>query len=153
MFSTPPPAVIQNPILHQGVMNTQQDMQPTLPQIGKYPNLGNPVDHTILLTSEEEVFLQTRSRQYSATPESDPTTSNASLVIIGPPLMIPLPNTDPPLHIPHIPLHKNVHNPQARVAHNYSLVDDLAQSPTAMSVFQFLQNVLLKESCFFLPSG
>jgi hypothetical protein len=135
----PPPAVLQNPIPHQGVMNTQQDMQPTLPQIGQYPNLGNPVDRTILLTSEEEVLLQTRSRQYNATPESSPTTSDAPPVITGPPLMIPHPNTDPPLRIPRIPLCRNVHNPQARAAHNYSLVDDLAQSPAAMSVLEVLQ--------------
>jgi hypothetical protein len=120
-------------------MNTQQDMQPTLPQIGQYPNPGNPVDRTILLTSEEEVLLQTRSRQYNTTPESAPTTSDAPPVITGPPLMIPHPNTDPPLRIPRIPLRRNVHNPQARAAHNYSLVDDLAQSPAAMSVLEVLQ--------------
>jgi hypothetical protein len=71
----PPPAMLQNPIPHQGVMNTQQDMQPAPPQMGQYPNLGNPADHTILLTSEEEVLLQTHSRQYNAPPESSPTTS------------------------------------------------------------------------------
>jgi hypothetical protein len=128
----PPPAMLQNPIPQQGVMNTQQDMQPTLPQIGQYPNPGNPIDRTILLTSEEEVLLQTRSRQYSATPESAPTTLDTPPFINGPPLMIPHPNTDPPLHIPRIPLRRNFYNPQARVAHNYSLVDDLAQSPAAM---------------------
>jgi hypothetical protein len=58
---------------------------------------------------------------------------------MGPPLVIPFPNTKTPLHIPRIPLHRNVHNPQARAAHNYSLVDDLAQSPAAMSVLEVLQ--------------
>jgi hypothetical protein len=33
----------------------------------------------------------------------------------------------------------NVNNPQAREAHNYSLVDDLAQSPATMSVLEVLQ--------------
>jgi hypothetical protein len=32
-----------------------------------------------------------------------------------------------------------MHNPQARVAHNYSCVDDLAQSPAAMSILEVLQ--------------
>jgi hypothetical protein len=30
----PPPAVLKNPIPHQGVINTQQDTQPTPPQLG-----------------------------------------------------------------------------------------------------------------------
>jgi hypothetical protein len=53
--------------------------------------------------------------------------------------MIPHPNTETPLRIPRIPLRWNVNNPQARAAHNYSLVDDLAQSPAAMSVLEVLQ--------------
>jgi hypothetical protein len=53
--------------------------------------------------------------------------------------VIPRPTTEPPLHIPRIPLCRNVHNPHARVAHNYILVDDLAQSPAAMSILEVLQ--------------
>jgi hypothetical protein len=53
--------------------------------------------------------------------------------------MIPLPNTEIPLRIPRIPLCRNVHNPQARVAHNYSLVNDLAQSSASMSFLEVLQ--------------
>jgi hypothetical protein len=49
----PPPTVLQNPIPHQGVRNTQQDMQPTQSQLRQYPNLGNPANRTILLISEE----------------------------------------------------------------------------------------------------
>jgi hypothetical protein len=135
----PPPAVLQNPIPHQGVMNTQQEMHPTPPQMGQYPNQGTPTDRTILLTSEEEVLLQMHSRQYNAPSDPTPTTSEATPVTTGPPLMIPHPNTDTPLCIPRIPLRRNVTNPQARVAHNYSLVDDLAQSPAAMSVLEVLQ--------------
>jgi hypothetical protein len=58
---------------------------------------------------------------------------------MGPPLVIPLPSAEPPLCIPRIPLRWNVYNPQARAAHNYSLVDDLAQSPATMSVLEVLQ--------------
>ncbi len=53
--------------------------------------------------------------------------------------MIPRPSAEPPLRIPRIPLRRNVHNPQARATHNYSLVDDLAQSPAAMSFLEVLQ--------------
>jgi hypothetical protein len=83
--------------------------------------------------------LQTRNRQYPPTAESTPTSTEANPTPTGPPLVIPCPSAEPPLRIPRIPLRRNVHNPQARAAHNYSLVDDLAQSPAAMSVLEVLQ--------------
>jgi hypothetical protein len=79
-------------------------MHPSPPQMGQYTNLGTPADLTILLTSEEEVLIQTCSHQYNAPPDSSPTTSEASPFTTGPPLMIPLPNTETPLRIPRIPL-------------------------------------------------
>jgi len=92
-----------------------------------------------LLTNEEEVLLQTCIHHYNAPSESTPTTSEEIPFSTRPPLMIPHPNTKTPLCIPHIPLCRNVHNPKSRVAHNYSLVNDLAQSPTAMLVLEVLQ--------------
>jgi hypothetical protein len=79
------------------------------------------------------------SCQYSARLNSVPTTLEAVPVTTGTTLMIPRPNNETRLHIPHIPLCQNVNNPQARAAHNYSLVDDLAQSPTSMSILEVLQ--------------
>jgi hypothetical protein len=135
----PLPTVLQNPIPHQRVINTQQDTQHPPPQVGQYHNPNNPAERTILLTSEEEILLQTRNRQYHTPTESTPISPETNLAPTGPPLVIPRPSSEPPLHIPHIPLCWNVHNPQARAAHNYSLVDNLAQSPTAMSVLEVLQ--------------
>jgi hypothetical protein len=126
--------MLHNPIPHQGVINTQQDMQLTPPQVGQYLNPNNLEDRMILLTSEEEILLQTRNHQYHAPVESPPIPSETIPTPMGPPLVIPRTNTEPPLRIPRIPLRRNFHNPQARVAHNYSLVDVLAQSPAAMSV-------------------
>jgi hypothetical protein len=138
-YAQQPPAVLQNPIPHQGVINTQQDTQHPPPQMGQYHNPNNPAERTILLTSEEEILLQTRNRQYPPTTESTPTSPETNPTPTGPPLVIPRPSAEPPLRIPRIPLRRNVHNPQARAAHNYSLVDDLAQSPAAMSVLEVLQ--------------
>jgi hypothetical protein len=107
--------------------------------MGQYHNPNNPAERTILLTSEEEILLQTRNRQYPPTAESTPTSPETNPTPTGPPLVIPRPSAEPPLRIPRIPLRRNVHNPQARAAHNYSLVDDLAQSPAAMSVLEVLQ--------------
>jgi hypothetical protein len=111
-------------------MNNQQEIIPTPPQMGQYQNsgpnqLGNPADRNILLTSEEEIILQTHDCQYSVPPESTPTTSEVAPTTYGQPLMIPCPNTEPNLRIPRVALQQNVHNPHARAAHNYSLVDDL----------------------------
>jgi hypothetical protein len=83
--------------------------------------------------------MQTCNRQYQTLVEPTPTSSETNLTPTGPPLVIPRPSTEPPLRIPRIPLCKNVHNPQARATHNYSLVDDLAQSLDTMSVLEVLQ--------------
>jgi hypothetical protein len=107
----PPPIVLKNPIPHQGVINTQQNTESTPPQLGQYLNPNNPTDHTILLTSEEEILLQTRNCQYHALAESPPIPPETTPTPMGPLLVIPHPNTETPLHIPHIPLHRNVHNP------------------------------------------
>jgi hypothetical protein len=73
--------------------------------MGKYQNLGpnqprNLTDCNILLTSEEEILLQTHGRQYDVPPESTPTTSKVAPTTAGQPLMIPHPNTQPNPRIP-----------------------------------------------------
>jgi hypothetical protein len=114
-------------------------MQHPPPQIGQYTTPGTTqprdlIDRNIFLTNEE-ILLQTHSRQYSMPLDSTSTTSETWPAPIGQPLMIPRPNTEP---IPRIP-RRNVHDPHANAAHNYSLVDDLAQSPAAISVLEVLQ--------------
>jgi hypothetical protein len=135
----PPPVLPPNPITHQGVMTTQHMIHPTPPQMGQSATPGttqprDSVDRNIFLTNEE-ILPQTRSRQYSMPLASTSTTSETRPAPIGQPLMIPRPNAEP---IPRIP-RRNVHNPHAKAAHNYSLVDDLAQSPAAISVLEVLQ--------------
>jgi hypothetical protein len=77
--------------------------------MGQYQNLGpihlgNPTDCNILLTSEEEIILQTHGCQYNTPSKFTPTTSEEYLATFEKPLMIPIPNTEPPIRIPHIPL-------------------------------------------------
>jgi hypothetical protein len=153
IHAKPPPVVLQNPIPYQGVINTQQDMQHPPPQVGQYLNPNNPTDRTILLTSEEEILLQTHNHQYHEPTESLPIPPETNPAPTGPPLMIPHPKTKPPLRIPHIPLRRNVHNPQARATHNYSLVDDLAQSPIAMSVLEVLQTCSTQRKSLLFALG
>jgi hypothetical protein len=98
----PPPVVLQNPIPHQGVMNTEQDTQPTPPQLGQYLNPKNPTDHTILLTSEEEILLQTHNCQYRAPAKSPPIPLETNPTPTGTLLVLPRPVVETPLRIPHI---------------------------------------------------
>jgi hypothetical protein len=150
----PPLVVLQNHIPHQGVMNTQQEINSTPPQMGQYQNPGpNPDDCSILHTSEEEIPLQICSRQYDMPPESTPTTLETTPSTLGQPFMIPRPNIEPNPFIPCIPLRRNIHNPLTRVAHNYSLVNDLAQSPAAMFVLEVLQTSHHNENPCFPPWG
>jgi hypothetical protein len=121
--------------------------------VGQYHNPNNPAERTILLTSEEEILLQTRNRQYPASAESTPTSIDTNPTPTGPSLMIPHPSNELPLRIPRIPLHRNVHNPQARAAHNYSLVDDLAQSPAAMSFLEVLQTCPTQQKSLLFSMG
>jgi hypothetical protein len=79
-------------------------MHPAPPHMGQYQNPINLVERNILLTSEEEILLQTQSCQYSTPAESTPTTLEAVPTIVGQPLMIPLPNVEPTIGIPHISL-------------------------------------------------
>jgi hypothetical protein len=145
--------MLQNPIPHQGVMNTQQEMHPAPPHMGQYKNPRNPADHNILLTSEEEIILQMSSRQYSAPPESTPTTSEVSPATVVQLLMIPHPNAYPSICIAHILLRQNVNNPQARVVHKYSLVNYLAQYPPAMSILEVLQTCPTQQESLFSTLG
>jgi hypothetical protein len=130
-FQPKPLEILQKPIPHQGVMNTQQYINSTPPQIGKYQKPGptqpgNLVDLNILLTNEEDIILQTHDHQYNLLHESSLMKLEASLDTSGQPFMIPLPNIEPNSRIPRVPLQWNVHNPHAREAHNYILLNDLA---------------------------
>jgi hypothetical protein len=67
--------------------------------------------------------------------------------------MILHPNTETPLQIPRIPLHRNVHKTQARATPNYSLVDDLAQCPTTMSILEVIQTCPTQQKSLLYALG
>jgi hypothetical protein len=101
--------MLQKHIPHQCVMNTQQYVNPSPSQMVQYQNpgpihLGNTTNHNILLTTEEEILLQTRDRQYSVPPKNTPTTSKESIATSRQPLMIPHPKIENPIRIPRISL-------------------------------------------------
>ena len=68
-----------------------------------------------------------------ATDQPNPLTWTSSEVV--PPIL-------PELRIkpPKGAMHKSTFNPRAQTTQNYNIVEDLAQSPSAMSTFEVLQN-------------
>ena len=116
---------MQEPFPHQGTVSTQQ----------QNPDNPGKNNHEIYMV-REEMFFQTWNRSYDTPP--DTSTSGASMSTPTAPLTIP--------NIPLEPLAKMVKGPNRRAgnyskaAHNYSIVDDLSQSPTAMSTLEVLQS-------------
>ena len=86
--------------------------------------------------------LQTRSHQYpkppaQSTSESPSSGSTEPLSTSNGPLHIPQPKVEVHTNIPKGPLRRNA--ALGRAAHSYNIVDDLAQSPTAISTLELLQ--------------
>jgi len=127
------PAVLTQPFPanQQMVVGTQN------PGGNQGNNQGNDSSTAHIYMCQTEVDLQTRAKSYdtpvTGSHDKEATTSqSAPLHIERPPVgMMP--------HIPKSVLKKSAHNPNARAAQNYSIVEDLAQAPCAMSALEVLQ--------------
>jgi hypothetical protein len=111
-------------------------------------NANNGATNVYMMRSY--AHLQTRAHDYRM-PESADKGKEAS-------------NPPPPLHIEnivgetmtHIPkgaFKKDSHNPNTRVAQNYSIMEDLAQTPCAMSALEVLQSFPLIEKSIVVYLG
>ena len=96
--------------------------------------------HHLLMMSSDEVNLQTRRNQYGSTPEAQPAHTPTNTHPTDQSLRIPPPPLDGAPKAPRFPLRRINNNPNARAASNYNIVDDLAQSPAAMSALEVLKN-------------
>ena len=92
------------------------------------------------MMSSDEVNHQTRRNQYGSTPEAPPIDKPTKADPTDQALRIPPPPLDGAPRAPRFPLHHINNNPNAWVASNYNIVDDLAQSPAAMSALEVLKN-------------
>ena len=127
----PPPMVLQNPLPLQGLVGTAL-MPPPSP---KAPVMAPPTEtgvHHLLAMKTDEVNLQTRRNQYGSTTETaDPSTASMSKI------------TSTPRHLPpfspRTPIRWVSNNVTARTAVSYSIMDDLAQTPMAMSSLEVLK--------------
>jgi hypothetical protein len=84
---------------------------------------------------DAKIDVATRSRDYSSKQ------TNPGLESPPPPpeMTLQIEKLEPPPHIPKGVLKRSTHNPNARASHNYSIVEDLGQTPCAMSALEVLQ--------------
>jgi hypothetical protein len=84
-----------------------------------------------------DAFITTRAHDYSK-PSASEKGKEAELPSL--PLQIEKTLGETMTHIPKGAFKKASHNPNARVAQNYSVVEDLSQTPCAMSALEVLQS-------------
>jgi hypothetical protein len=128
-----PPIVLTNSFLHNqhmalGTSNTGNASS----------GIQNPSTHEgghlCINMVKSWIDVATRSRDYGS-----------SQNVIGPEYPLPpetplqIENLEPPPHILKGVLKLSSHNPNVRASHNYSIVEDLEQTPCAMSALEVLQ--------------
>lgn len=79
-----------------------------------------------------DINLSTQSRQYGMPSKPQPSKSSDPPPSTNGPLQIPRPTAELPPKVPKVPFKRNAPNSHSWAVDNYSIVDDLAQSPAAM---------------------
>jgi hypothetical protein len=128
-------AVLTNPFQHgqnltQASASTEGGNQdPSSPT-------NNPTSANVYMV-RGDAFISTRVYDYSK-----PITSEKGKEVDLPSLPLQIEKTlgETMTHIPKGAFKKDSHNPNARAAQNYSVVEDLSQTPCAMSALEVLQN-------------
>jgi hypothetical protein len=100
---------------------------------------GSSLNDTIFLC-EQTINLQMRAKNYVIPKPSHDAPEETSFSHHGGPLHIEKPYFDTSLFPLKGFLQCNMHNPSTRAACNYSIVEDLAQAPRAMSALKVLQS-------------
>ena len=117
------------------------------------PSQGGQIGHVdaststhVLMMANETAALMTREKTYDTNLDKHPRGSTSSLTSTTAPstsngsLQIEKPIFDNVLHPPKGTIQKLAFNPSARVTQNYNIVEDLAQTPCAMSTLEVLQH-------------
>jgi hypothetical protein len=125
--------VLTNPFQH-GKNLTQASASTEGGSQGPPPSSNNP---TNVYMVNGDAFLSTREHAYSK-PSTSEKGKEAELSSL--PLQIEKTLGETMTHIPKGAFKKSSHNPNARAAHNYSVVEDLSQTPYAMSSLEVLQS-------------
>ena len=134
--------VLQNPLPNQGMVATQPLVQQNTATTSLSHLIVTGVYHIMKLSYD--VNLHSRKNQYGSTTTTINTSTKYTSTALDMSLHLPRLPTDQTSNIPRFPMHHVVNNPTARVALNYNIVDDLAQSPSAMYDLEVLKNFPLQ---------
>jgi hypothetical protein len=128
-------AVLTNPFQH-GKNLTQASTSIEGGSQEAFPPPNNPSSANVYMV-RGDAFIMTRAHDYSK-----PSTSEKGKEVELPSLPLQIDKTlgETMTHIPKGAFKKSSHNPNARTTHNYSMVEDLSQTPCAMSALEVLQS-------------
>jgi hypothetical protein len=129
------PVVLTNPFQH-GKNLTQASPSTDGGSQGPPPSSSNPSSANVYMM-KGDAYISTRAHDYRM-----PNTSEKSKEAKNPPLPLQIEKTlgETMTHIPKGAFKKDSHNPNARAAQNYSVVEDLSQTPCVMSALEVLQS-------------
>jgi hypothetical protein len=128
------PAVLTNPFQH-GQNLTQASPSTEGGSQGPSPSLNNPASTNVYMM-KGDAFISTRAHDYSK-PSTFEKGKEAKLPSL--PLQIEKTLGKTMTCIPKGAFKKYSHNPNARATQNYLVVEDLSQTPCAMSALEVLQ--------------
>ena len=134
VLSNPFPHPNQQMIVNVGYQHPSQGgNHPAAPQ-GDGPSHQDPTIYMM----EADLSIQTRAKKYE-TLGNEPT-GKEPMGTSANPLQIERLVLDSIQRPPKDSIKREMHNPNAKAAQNYSVVEDLAQAPCAMSIFEVLQS-------------
>jgi hypothetical protein len=127
------PIVLTNPFPH-GKNLTQASSSTDGGSQGPPPSSSNPSSMNAYMM-KGDAHIETREHDYEI-----PNTSDKGKEAENPPLPLHIEKTlgETMTHIPKGVFKKSSHNPNARAAQHYSVVEDLSQTPCAMSSLEVL---------------
>jgi hypothetical protein len=129
------PVMLTNPFPH-GKNLTQASSSTEGGSQGPPPSSSNPSSMNVYML-KGNIDIETRTHDYGM-----PNTSEKGKEAENPPLPLQIEKTlgETMTHIPKGAFKKASHNPNARATQNYSVVEDLSQTPCAMSSLEVLQS-------------
>jgi hypothetical protein len=129
------PVVLTNAFQH-GQNLTQASASTEGGSQGPSPSSNNPTSVNVYMV-KSDYFISTREHDYSKPSASE---KGKEVELPSLPLQIEKTLGETMTRIPKGTFKKASHNPNARAAQNYSMVEDLSQTPCTMSALEVLQN-------------
>jgi hypothetical protein len=125
--------VLTNPFPHNQHMDLGSSNTKNVSSGNQNPSTHEG-DHLCVNMVKSQIDVATRSRDYDSSqnfigPESPP----------PPKTPLQIEKLEPPLRIPKGVLKCSAHNPNVRASHNCLIVEDLGQTPCAMSALEVIQ--------------